>query len=324
MRGLVPKARGRARRLLVFLAIWAVLAPPAVTLAEGWFELRGDGLLLRFRGADRPLAGVLLGDLVSGREEIAERLGTAHDVQTTVYLASSEDEFRSLTGGRIPHWGVGCAFPETGRVVLRNLPGQSGELLRTARHEMSHILLRRTVSAGYPVWFDEGVAMWASREWRLRQSVQATYAVLSGGLVPLAEIDAVLSFASPRADLAYTESLLAVTFLIHAGGRGAVAEIVADLASGTSFPVALYRVTGYTPKRFEDAWAEYVRGRFGLTSVLAAPEALWFYMALLFLVAYLGVRRRNRVRTREWEEEDPAEGLPLRLRLQVFRRKGEP
>ncbi len=302
----------------------ALLVSPTIALAEGWSELRGDGLLLRFRGAGLPLAEVLLDDLVSGRKEIAQRLGVEQEGAIAVYLAPSEADFSRLTGGRIPHWGIGCAFPESGLVVLRKRPGQSAELLQTAQHEIAHILLHRAAPRGFPVWFGEGVAMWVSREWRLRQSAQAMLAVLSGGLVPLAEIDSVLSFASPEADLAYTESLLAVTFLIHSGGRSAVAEIVAQLAEETSFAVALYRVTGLTPKRFEAALFEYVHGRFGLTSILTGHEALWFYIALLLVFTYLGVRLRNRVRTRQWEAEDPAEGLPLRLRLQVFRRKEEP
>ena len=312
------------RKLWALVAMLVLLASPAITLAEGWSELGETGLLLRFRDADRPLAETLLDDLTAGRDEIAGLLGVEQEGAITVYLAPSEADFSRLTGGRIPHWGIGCAFPESGFVVLRKRPGQSAELLQTARHEIAHILLHRAAPRGFPVWFGEGVAMWASREWRLRQSAQAMLAVISGGLVPLAEIDSVLSFASPEADLAYTESLLAVTFLIHEGGRGAVAEIVVELAERTSFAVALYRVTGLTPNRFEAAFFEYVRGRFGLTSILTAPEALWFYIALLFVFSYLGVRYRNRVRTREWEAEDPAEGLPLRLRLQVFRRKGEP
>ncbi|MCZ6635667.1 MAG: hypothetical protein O7G87_19900, partial [bacterium] len=58
-----------------------------------------------------------------------------------------------------------------------------------------------------------------------------------------------------------------------------------------------------------------------LTAMLVAPEAIWVYMAVLFLMAYVGIRFRNRATVKRWEEEDPLEALPLRLRLQVHQRE---
>ncbi len=312
---------GRQRQAGMVLIFCLVIFLPFSLSAQGWSEHRADGLLLRFQEPDRALAGALLGDLIAGRAEIARRLGGVAQVPIAVYLAPSEEVFRALTGGRIPHWGVGCAFPEAGIVVLRKLPGQPDALLLTARHEICHILLHHAVPGRVPVWFNEGVAMWGAQEWRLRQSAEVFYAMFSGGLVPLSEIEDVLSFSSSRAHLAYTESLLAVVYLIHLGGPDAVGRMIADLSSGTPFDVALYRVTGYTPRRFEKMWADYVWGRFSLISLMIAPEALWFYLALLFLAAYVAVRYRNRRTVRRWEDEGPAEVLPLRLRLQVHRRE---
>ena len=306
------------------MILFFALLRPFPLFGEGWSELRADDSLLRFRAADRALAGVLLSDLTAARGEVARKLGGISGVPITVYLAPSEGAFRDLTRGRIPHWGVGCAFPEAGVIVLRKLPGQSDELLRVARHEISHVLLHHAAPGRVPVWFDEGVAMWAAQQWRLRQSVEVFYAILSGGLVPLGEIDGVLAFSSPRAHLAYTESLLALTYLIHLGGEDAVARIVEEMASGTSFEIALYRVTGYTPRQFERTWMEYVRGRFSLTALLVGPEAIWLYLSLLLLGAYVAVRIRNRRLMQRWEREDPADALPLRLRLQVHRREERP
>ena len=306
--------------ILLFAVLLARPCPGSV----GWSELRGEGFLVRFRDADRALAGVLLADLTAWRTEVVRKLGEAPGDPVTVYLASSEGEFRELTGGRVPHWGGGCAFPSEGLIVLKKLPGQSDVLLRTARHEISHLVLHRIVSGRVPVWFDEGVAMWTAQEWRLRESFEIIHVVLFGGLIPLGEIDEVLGFSSPKAHLAYTESLLAVTYLIRLGGSDAVGRVVEELSAGAAFDVALYRVTGYTPRRFEETWSDYVRGRFSAAALMMTPEALWFYLALLFLVAYLCVRLRNRGVVRRWDEEDPEKALPDRLRLKVHRRRERP
>ena len=307
----------------ISLLFCIALACPSWSAEEAWSELQSEGLLLRFRESDRALAGTLLGDLIAGRAVIARKLGWDGKAPVTAYLAPTEAEFGRLTQGRIPHWGIACAFPESGILVLRKLPGQSEELLRTARHEMAHILLHRAAGR-VPVWFNEGVAMWAAGEWRLQQSAEVFWAVLSDGVIPLSDIDRVLQFSSHRAHLAYTESILAVTYLIHLGGSDAVAGVVSEMAQGAPFDVALYRVTGYPLRRFEQAWGDYVRGRFSLKTLLISPEVFWFYLALLFLAAYVGVRIRNRRMLRQWETEDPTDALPLRLRLQVRRREDQP
>lgn len=302
--------------------IWAVCLLCRPASAEGWERLERDGLSLRFQNIDREAAWGLLDELIDGRSEVAEKLGGGRDVSVTVYVAGSQQLFDAVTRGRIPHWGVGCAFPAQRIAVLRLLPGQRGQVLKTARHELSHILLHHLSRARVPRWFDEGVAMWAAQEWRLRESTEVSYAIFSGGLVPLGEIEGVLGFSSSRARLAYTESLLAVLYLIHLGGPDAVAQIVRSLGSGVSFDVALYRVTGLTPGKFEREWAEYAKGRFSATALLTSAEALWIYMTFLLLGVFVAVRIRNRRIIDGWDEESPEDALPLRLRLKV-RRPGD-
>ena len=262
---------GRVLRTAGWLLVLCLLVP-AGTCAQEWSAFREHDLTLRFRPPDSSLSRVLLADLVAGQAEIGRTLGGISGVAMTVFLAPSERAFGELTRGRIPHWGVGCAFPDARVIVLRKLPGQSDELLQVARHEISHVLLHQAVPGRVPVWFDEGVAMWVSHAWRLRQSADVFYAVLTDGLLPLPEIDRVLQFASPKAHLAYTQSLLGVTFLIHTGGTDAVARMVSDLAAGTPFDVALYRTTGLTPKAFEEQWRRYVLGRFSVTAVLISQH----------------------------------------------------
>ena len=309
-----------ARRFCPLIWVVCLLCRPVA--AAGWERLEREGLTLRFQDIDRQRAGVLLDELISSRSEVAQKLGGGQDVPIIVYVAGSQALFQTVTRGRIPHWGAGCAFPAERIAVLRLLPGQRGQVLKTARHEISHILLHHLARSRVPRWFDEGVAMWAAQEWRLRESTELSYAIFSGGLVPLGEVEGVLGFSSSKARLAYTESLLAVLYLIHLGGPGTVAQIVQTLGTGVSFDVALYRITGLTPGRFEREWAEYAEGRFSATALLTSAGALWFYMTLLLLGVFVAVRVRNRRIIEQWDEESPEDALPLRLRLRV-RRSGD-
>lgn len=302
------------------LAVWLVAAE---VCADGWIAREQDGLTLYVQTPDSVRASGLLSDLLIGRREVLRTLGGFDSVPMAVYVAPSQAVFDSLTRGRLPHWSAAVAFPEARVIVLKRLPGQYGELMRVARHEFSHVILNAVIGQRVPVWFDEGVAMWASQEWRLGQAASVLYAALSGGVIALREIDSVLAFSSVRADLAYTQSQLAVSFLMHLGGPNAVPAMIGEMVAGAPFEVALFRVTGETPEGFERRWADYVRGRFSLTSFLVSPDALWLYMVVLLVMVYAGVRWRNRARLRQWEGEDPDAALPLRLRLQVRRREDD-
>lgn len=289
-----------------------------------WARLESAGLTLLVPRPEEQQSSTLLNTLITLRGEVAGRLGDVPLPDLTVYVARSERDFRTLTRNRIPHWGIGVAYPQAMTIVLRYRAGQTEALLQTARHEFSHILLHNAVgSTGdrIPVWFNEGVAMWVAREWRLRQSLEVAAAVFLDGLVPLGEVDSVLTFGSARAHLAYDQSALAVLFIIDRGGEGALEVLIADLREGTSFDVALYRVTGLTPEAFETTFAVFVGARFGFQALATSGEAIWLYIVFLVLLVWVGVRLRNRGTLARWEEEDPLDALPLRLRAKIKRER---
>ena len=109
--------------------------------------------------------------------------------------------------------------------------------------------------------------------------------------------------------------------MIRLGGPNAVVVMLSELEADAPFEVALFRVTGETPREFERRWRDDVQGRFSLMTLLFSPDLIWLYLTLLLLLAYICVRLRNRATLRRWEAEDAAEELTLQLR--VYRREDE-
>jgi hypothetical protein len=291
-----------------------------------WATLSSKGLELKVPVPSRSLREPLLGRLLGIRTEIAHLLGTSNVPRITVYVAESSTDFRTLTRDRIPHWSTGVAYPQAMTMVLQHRDGDSAALLQTARHEFSHLLLHHAVSGHpsprpIPVWFNEGVAMWVANEWRLQQSLSITIAALKDGLVRLGSVDSVLTFDAARAQLAYDESYLAVLFLLHLGGEGAVSNVLRDLQDGSPFEVVLYRTTGLSPGSFEADFAEYIGSRFGLGAALTSAEAIWFYIVVLVLIVWIAVRFRDRATLARWDAEGPLDALPLRLRAKIKRER---
>jgi hypothetical protein len=279
--------------------------------ANKWQVVERSHLTLKHQLPDSASANRYFKHLLLQREIVRKKLGRIPISPIMVYLAPSQRVFDELTQGRLPHWSAAVAMPALQTIVLK--PDHVAQRVQTMQHEFSHVLLYAAVGQHVPVWFNEGVAMWASHEWRLQHTASVLYAVLSGGLIPLSEIDSVLRFPSVKADLAYTESLLAVLYIIRLGGENAVVAMISELSHGAPFDVALFRVTEKTPHEFEQAWRDYVSGRFSLTALLVSPDSLWGYLVLLFGVAYVAVKLRNRAKLRKWEAEERFEETELKV-----------
>ncbi len=299
--------------LCAFLAVLCVLAVHALSNAalawpaDGWNQISSDHAAIRFRPADRPLAERIVEDVEDGYRHVSANLGIASAPPFTVYLASTGEEFRALTAGAVPDWGVGCALPGRRAIVLRHPHGAPQDLRETVFHEVSHILLRGvTGDREVPVWFDEGVAMWNAAEWRWGQSYEMASAAAWGSLLPLREIDDVLTFASPKAQLAYAESFFAVSHLVRTAGPDAIARLLTDVQAGQSFDDAFSRTVGVPPATFETLWRKAAQERFGLVALLWNASDLWLGVTALFLLAYVATRLRNRRKVRQWEAEEGA------------------
>src|SRR2546422_11263701 len=71
----------------------------------------------------------------------------------------------SLTRGRLPRWSQGAAFPDAGTIVLLTVRPSDRPTV-ALRHELAHLALRWHVGRYVPLWFEEGYAAVAAREWR--------------------------------------------------------------------------------------------------------------------------------------------------------------
>ena len=288
---------------------------------EGWEQIETDHTALRFRGPDRSFAESLTFYLQSGYRNVHRKLGLGEDIRIIVYLAPSARLFEALTSGAVPDWGVGCAFPEHRVIVLRKVEGAPRALSETIYHEISHILLNNAAGdLPIPRWFDEGMAMWNASEWRWGQSYEMSAAAVWGNLLPLREIDNVLAFASPKAKLAYAESFSAVSFLMRQESPDIASRLLTDLRAGYSFEEAFARQTGSTTEEFEEQWIKEAKKRFGLAALLSESFNFWLAVTMLFLLAYVATKLRNRRKIRQWEADEAG---PQRPALQIHHGRSE-
>jgi hypothetical protein len=281
---------------LLLLGVKLCFAQP--TLSTPHFDIHAH---------DKSLAQQVKTNLESSYQEISSFLDDTLTQMVGVYVVDSDEEFRSMVGGGFPDWGIGCAIPSRNIIVLKsplhfNYHRPLSELIA---HELAHIFLGNLAKGvALPRWLDEGFAMHQSREWRIGQDIAVARAVLTGSLLRLSEIESVNAFREKKAQLAYTESFLAVSYLAGEYGEEVIRELVDHLASGTSIDLAFLKTIGSNYLTFQMEFETYIRSKYSWISFFGDTFLLWVGLAFLIVFLYLIKKRHTKKILKEWELEE--------------------
>lgn len=314
-------ARARRRR-------WGDPAPPLLTLALAAIlaaaPAQQDTARLVVRVGDvTVVAWPGMEDLAIGLAEEADRpalwpgLGRRTAGPIRLIVVPDGAALAEVTGGRAPAWGAGIAVPGARTIALR---ADAGDITRTLRHEIAHLVLDGAVAVRRPLWFDEGYAAWAAGEFGRIDALALNFAVVRGRVPDLPSLDRALRGSAGEADAAYALAATAVIELAARNPTNSLEPLLTRLADGIPFDEAVLATTGLTLGRFEIEWRRSVRRRYGLLAWTAAG-GLWLVVAVVVLVA-ARVRRHADAPRREaldigWElppeeENDPDDLDPTR------------
>jgi hypothetical protein len=250
------------------------------------------------------------GILESSFQKLSESLEDTATGIITVLVVDTETEFLSMVGRNFPDWGIACAIPYRDMIVLKSPLKFEYQrpFSQVVSHELAHILLGRfSRGAHIPRWLDEGFAMYHSQEWRIGQDIAVARAVLTGSTLPLSRIESMNAFQESQAQLAYTESFLAVSYLYREYGEGTVQELVSHLAEGNSLDAAFLRTIGSNYLSFQLEFGKYIETEYNWTSILGDTLAIWIGLAFLFIFLYFLKMRRAHKTLKRWKQEESRE-----------------
>ncbi len=275
----------------------------------GWLKLRYT-----------PRAKELVKPLVHDAEELRARLTATfgHTVleRVEVRVAPTFEEMSSLApeGLPPPSYASGVAYRGLGLVLLTLRPpdpsGQVDDLGEVFRHELVHVALDEAV-LGRPVprWFHEGLAIHVSGEDRFKRLHTLWNAVISGTLVPLAELDKKFGADRDRFEVnaAYAEAADFVRFLLRDGDRARFTALIDRVRGGQAFDQALADAYGTDLRKLEYQWSEGLSKRYTVLPVLTGGGLLWVGVIGLLVAGYIRRRRRSSATLARWEREEAAE-----------------
>lgn len=226
-----------------------------------------------------------------------------------VLLAPDASRFDRLTGGRVPEWGAGVAFPAAGLIVLPAYDSRRGpthDLRRVLRHELAHVALGRYLAPVRPPrWFDEGYARWAAGEWNAEAAWKLRLAFAFGRAPPLDSLALDWPLRAQEAEVAYLLATTTVAYLVERGGERALAIFLARWREDGSLDRALRGTYGLTLSQFEEDWRREVKDDYGWAVFFSHSMVFWLFASLLLLMLFVVRRRRDRQRMDRLRETEP-------------------
>ncbi|MBN1780603.1 hypothetical protein JW948_05710 [bacterium] len=288
----------------VFIILFLLGRP--VMLDAGPSSRQYDNVILEANEKDWAFGEEVV-QLIQKEQGLLEKtFGTGFRCRVHVLIAHTEQEFRYMTGGRIPDWGAAAADPQNGVIYLKSprIFRWQGEFRTIVVHELSHVMLGQAVYPHpVPKWFDEGLALYHSGELGIGSTLHLSRAILTSQVLTLAEIDDILFYRRDKAMLAYREALSAVELIIQDYGPEVLPRFILAFRDGQPVERAMERITGENLVAFERRWMDYIRKKYVWVAVLDTHVILSLVFVVLFLSVWAVKRKKAREQKQSWGKE---------------------
>ena len=269
-----------------------------------WQYIHNHPFIIHYMDGDRDSAELVDRYLNSAYSRLCQAFQVTLSQPVDYYLCNSYDSYRKVVGTNVPLWSTGLALPQQNTIILKTVAAENN-FLTTAVHELTHIFIDQlTQGNDIPRWLNEGLAVYFSNEKDFASSTLISKALISNSIIPLSDIDAVLSFNPSRAQLAYQESYVAVILLLERHGMESIRQILYLIGQGYEIDKAFSDTIGLDSWDFELQWHEYINRKYRWHFLVEFEFYLWIFIILLFIFGFIKIKHKNRLKLKQWEDED--------------------
>lgn len=239
-----------------------------------WSERRESDLILRWYAGGADFGDFVFSAALEALGAMKTHTGRSPDFPIIVLLYADDTDFASWHF-HVEDWVGGQAFPPLG-VTTQIVPPSSPQswITEVIPHEIAHLFFYQVAHSelsGWPTWLDEGFAQYFEPGDPEPQIQFVRQAAGEGRLLPLSHISGTFGSDPDRVDLAYAESLSAVTYMFQIGGEAGFGRLTTSLSEGRSFRQALQEGFGLSLEEFEAAWLTWL----GTPATPAAQPTPW-------------------------------------------------
>jgi len=240
-------------------------------------------------------------------EILSDLLNFPLDTTVIIFIADSDEEFINRVGSSFPDWGAGAASLKYSTIVIK-----SPKYIRVGKsfreligHELTHIMLHRASGSQWlPRWIHEGLAMRISGEWNIGQDILVARAVWTNRLINLYKLEGLSEFSGAKANLAYTESYLAISELVKSSDRYLLADLLDLYRDNRDFRRSFKIVVGDDYLNWTANWYERMSMRYHFFLFLLDARLFWLLIPLFFIFLVILKRRQSAKVKKRWKIED--------------------
>jgi hypothetical protein len=296
--------------ILIILTIPIDVVATATITKGYWQKITYNHFVITFTKKDEKLSKITLSMVDSFHSQISLHLGN-YIPNNPVYIiiAPSREVFKDLSG-ITEEWAVGIAAG-TNRIVILSPRrfGSKSEIERLLRHEYTHILLHGITKGHFlPRWLNEGLAMhYESDAWRIPDNIRLTEAFFTHSLFPLELLNCYFPSNRKKAELAYSQSLDVVDYIIKEHGYENLKQLIREIAKGHSLDTAMISSLGIDTCSLEAAWYKSLSNQYNWFYRLTDTALIWTILPIICIIAYIRKTIQGKKKKRQWEIEDGEE-----------------
>lgn len=259
----------------------------------------------------KPADSTIIENLITKTEPALNRINLFfnHTPSTPIhiFIVRSQSAFIAATENKLPEWSQAVAFLKRKTIVIRM--ANADELSRLPQiylHELVHIYLAENKTGrSLPVWLHEGLAQYLSyEELSIDDQLRIANALYAKEFYDLSDLETLFKYDAQKAQLLYALAHSAVDYFALQYGEEALANLIQNLRTNSNINKVFIEHTGKDFISFHTAWLAYVDEQYAWLILLNIPDFVWLGMLILLILAFVVIKRRNRKKMQNWEDEE--------------------
>jgi hypothetical protein len=308
------KQKGKTAAPAAFLTLLLLLvsaSAPAGAPPGDWKEVRTTYFRFAYHPGVEEHALPVIDEADKEVRKLKGTFGLEKVEPIEVRIARNTVEMEEVKpGAPPPSWAVGMALRGKRMILLSLTPpggGKIGGIRELFVHELVHVLTYDAAGRlDLPIWFNEGIAIRLSGEFSFARHRTLLGAALRNELLPISKLDNHYPDHGRKVNIAYAQSADLVGFILKRYGKDKplLPELFRRLGRGDEFESALQSICRRSMKQIENEWLQSLNVHYKWVPSLTGGSALWGFITVLLVVAYVRRARKAKANLKRMELEE--------------------
>lgn len=224
-----------------------------------WRELSRSGVTVHWYGGDEAFGAAALDAAAIGLASIQNLVTQPESAHVEIYIYASPADLQTVLPPGTAEWVGGQADPAQGVVLTAVAPGEGQALGLQTRipHELAHVILYRSLGAGYdlqPRWLVEGLASITEQYPSPDYARAIEVAARDGSLYAMQDLCDAFPAQEEQAYLAYAQSQSFTAYLKEVHGAPGLKRLMEQYSAGATCDAGAANALGAPLAELELRW----------------------------------------------------------------------